>query len=163
MNNTKNNEQRDAIYARTGRRGEAGDEAIQSQLAACRKGANAEAVEYVALGCSGSGLGCNTELERLRKDIAAGQVKRVFVQSYDRLGRGHILLAIMLHMENQGCEVISATEGPCSGFRAAALVIAQTYREAQSTRIKMGLKRKRDSQSRTSSNVGPDPASETER
>jgi transposase/predicted site-specific integrase-resolvase len=110
----QNNQRHDAIYVRSASTVQKGDTGIDEQLARCREQVDPDPLEYVEVGGAGSRPTQKPQFERLKRDVATGKIKRLFVLSYDRLGRGHQALAYLESFKAQGCEVVSVSEGPCS-------------------------------------------------
>ena len=79
-------------------------------------------------------------LLRLLADTEAGQIERVPVYKYDRLGRNLAeTSAIIAQLEDSGIEVGSATEGKDALARGMHLVISEHYSRALAERTRDGL------------------------
>ncbi|MDB5300262.1 MAG: recombinase family protein [Phycisphaerales bacterium] len=103
----------DAVYARYSSHKQDSSTSIEVQLDQAHRHPeiDPDALDYVDRARTGRALGKRVEFKRLRADIAAKRIKRVFVYMYDRLSRSTKLHEIVEEIENLGCEVISCTEG----------------------------------------------------
>src|SRR5256885_8621456 len=85
----------DAIYCRFSSTNQKDGTSIEVQLSHCHREADPDAREYIDRARTGRALGKRPEFKRLRDDIAAGKIKRLFVYTYNRLGRSnkiHVLV-----------------------------------------------------------------------
>jgi DNA invertase Pin-like site-specific DNA recombinase len=79
-------------------------------------------------------------LLRLLADAEAGQIERLLVYKYDRLGRNLAeTSAIIAQLEDSGVEVVSVTEGKDTLARGVQLVVAEHYSRALAERTRDGL------------------------
>jgi len=101
-----------ALYARVSTESQTKHETVQSQLAAIRERAGADgcpvlgAYEFVDEGYSGSTL-ARPGLDRLRDQVAAGAVDRLYLYAPDRLARKTAYQALLMEeFKKAGVEVV---------------------------------------------------------
>ena len=130
-----------AIYARYSSHAQDGGTSIEVQLDACGRGLAPGSVrEYVDRARSGRSMVGREALLRLLADAEAGQIDRVLVYKYDRLGRNLAeTSAIIAQLEDSGLEVVSVTEGKDQLARGVQLVVAEHYSRALAERTRDGL------------------------
>jgi len=130
-----------AIYARYSSHAQDGGTSIEVQLDACRRDLQPKTFrEYVDRARTGRSMAGREELLRLLADAEAGQIERVLVYKYDRLGRNLAeTSAIIAQLEDGGVEVVSVTEGKDALARGMHLVISEHYSRVLSERTKDGL------------------------
>lgn len=134
-------QRRDAVYARYSSHKQDDGTSVEVQLDQVHRhpDIDADAVDYVDRARTGRALGKRIEFKRLRADIAAGKIKRLFVHKYDRLGRSNVLHQIVGDFEKAHCEVISCTEGRDKLTRGIQLVLAENYSDVLADRTRDGL------------------------
>ena len=98
-----------AIYARYSSHAQDGGTSIEVQLDACRRDHEPSHIrEYVDRAKTGRAMAGREALLELLADAEAGQIERVLVYKYDRLGRNLAeTSAIIAQFEDNGVEVIS--------------------------------------------------------
>jgi predicted site-specific integrase-resolvase len=118
-----------AIYARYSSHAQDGGTSIEVQLDACRRDLQPKTYrEYVDRARTGRSMAGREALLRLLADAEAGQVERVLVYKFDRLGRNLAeTSAIIAQLEDGGVEVASVTEGKDALARGMHLVISEHY------------------------------------
>jgi len=139
-----------AIYARVSSDKQAREGTIESQLAAlrefvARKGWRVDPDrEFVDNGYSGATL-ARPALDRLRDEIACGQIQRVVVLSVDRLSRRFVHQALLREeWERVGCELVVINEPEPRSPQDQVLnqikaVFAEYEREVLLERTRRGL------------------------
>jgi len=139
-----------AIYARVSSDKQAKEGTIDSQLAALRefvaqKGWQVDPDrEFVDNGYSGATL-ARPALDRLRDEIACGQIQRVVVLSVDRLSRKFVHQALLREeWERVGCELVIVNEPELRNPQDQVLnqikaVFAEYEREVLLERTRRGL------------------------
>ena len=111
--------------------------------------------EYVDRARTGRSLAGREALLRLLADAEAGQIERLHVYKYDRLGRNLAeTSAIIAQLEDSGVEVVSVTEGKDALARGVQLVVAEHYSRALAERTRDGLIQRFRQRARTG---GPPP------
>jgi site-specific DNA recombinase len=135
---------RDATYVRYSSKKQDDSTSIEVQLEQTHKHPDIDAVpiDYVDRAKTGRALGKREAFKRLREDIFAGKIKRLFVYKYDRLGRSTRIHYIVEEFEKAGCEVISCTEGRDKLARGFYLVLATYYSEVLAERTREGLQKR---------------------
>jgi site-specific DNA recombinase len=130
-----------AIYARYSSHAQDGGTSIEVQLDACRRDLQPKTYrEYVDRARTGRSMAGREALLRLLADAEAGQIERVLVYKFDRLGRNLAeSSAIIAQLEDGGVEVVSVTEGKDALARGMHLVISEHYSRVLSERTKDGL------------------------
>ena len=130
-----------AIYARYSSHAQDGGTSIEVQLDACGKGLEpASFREYVDRARTGRSMVGREALLRLLADAEAGQIDRVLVYKYDRIGRNLAeTSAIIAQLEDSGVEVVSVTEGKDQLARGMHLVISEHYSRVLAERTRDGL------------------------
>ncbi len=130
-----------AIYARYSSHAQDGGTSIEVQLDACRRDLPPRTVrEYVDRARTGRSMAGREALLRLLADAEAGQIERVLVYKYDRLGRNLAeTSAIIAQLEDSGVEVVSITEGKDALARGMHLVISEHYSRVLAERTRDGL------------------------
>jgi site-specific DNA recombinase len=145
----------DAMYCRYSSHAQDGGTSIEVQTEACRKAADGECREYCDKAKSGTAVAGRTALLKLLADAEAGQIGRLFVHKYDRLGRNLAeTSAIIAQLEECGVEVISVTEGKDTLARGMHLVISEHYSRVLSERTRAGLVKRHEQRAWTG---GPAP------
>jgi DNA invertase Pin-like site-specific DNA recombinase len=91
---------------------------------------------------TGRAVNNRAEFKRLRQDIAAGKIKRLFLYKYDRLGRAAVVHVLVEEFERVGCEIRSVTEGQDAIARGIHLVLAKGYSDVLAQRTRDGLKKR---------------------
>ena len=127
-----------AIYARYSSHAQDGGTSIEVQLDACAKGLDPGTFrEYVDRARTGRAMAGREALLRLLADADAGQVERVLVYKYDRLGRNLAeTSAIIAQLEDSGVDVASISEGRDALARGMHLVIGEHYSRVLSERTR---------------------------
>ena len=130
-----------AIYARYSSHAQDGGTSIEVQVETCRRAlAGQEGREYIDRARSGRALAGREALLLLLADAEAGQLDRLHVYKYDRLGRNLAeTSAIIAQLEDCGVEVVSVTEGKDQLARGVQLVVAEHYSRALAERTRDGL------------------------
>ena len=130
-----------AIYARYSSHAQDGGTSIEVQLDACRRDLDPRSCrEYVDRARTGRSMAGREALLRLLADAEAGQVERVLVYKFDRLGRNLAeTSAIIAQLEDIGAEVVSLTEGKDALARGMHLVISEHYSRVLAERTHDGL------------------------
>lgn len=130
-----------AIYARYSSHAQDGGTSIEVQIEACRKALAGLGVrEYVDRARTGRSMAGREALLQLLDDAEAGQINRVCIYKYDRLGRNLAeTSAIIAQLEDCGVEVVSVTEGKDQLARGVQLVVAEHYSRALAERTRDGL------------------------
>jgi len=130
-----------AIYARYSSHAQDGGTSIEVQLDACRRDLPPRSFrEYVDRARTGRAMAGREALLRLLADAEAGEIERLLVYKYDRLGRNLAeTSAIIAQLEDSGVEVVSVTEGKDALARGMHLVISEHYSRVLSERTKDGL------------------------
>jgi DNA invertase Pin-like site-specific DNA recombinase len=130
-----------AIYARYSSHAQDGGTSIEVQLDACGRGLEAGSFrEYVDRARSGRSMAGREALLRLLADAEAGQIERVLVYKYDRIGRNLAeTSAIIAQLEDGGVEVASISEGKDALARGMHLVISEHYSRVLAERTRDGL------------------------
>ena len=130
-----------AIYARYSSHAQDGGTSIEVQLDACSRGLEPGSFrEYVDRARTGRSVVGREALLRLLADGDAGQIDRVLVYKYDRIGRNLAeTSAIIAQLEDSGVEVVSVTEGKDALARGMHLVISEHYSRALAERTRDGL------------------------
>ncbi|HPP28892.1 MAG TPA: recombinase family protein [Phycisphaerae bacterium] len=130
-----------AIYARYSSHAQDGGTSIEVQLDACRRDLQPKTYrEYVDRARTGRSMAGREALLRLLADAETGQIERVLVYKFDRLGRNLAeTSAIIAQLEDGGVEVVSVTEGRDALARGMHLVISEHYSRVLSERTKDGL------------------------
>ncbi len=130
-----------AIYARYSSHAQDGGTSIEVQLDACRRDLEPDSYhEYIDRARTGRSMAGREALLRLLADTEAGQIERVLVYKYDRLGRNLAeTSAIIAQLEDSGIEVGSATEGKDALARGMHLVISEHYSRVLAERTRAGL------------------------
>ncbi len=133
-----------AIYARYSSHAQDGGTSIEVQLDACRRGAEGANVrEYIDRARTGRAVVGRDSLLKLLADAEAGEINRILVYKYDRLGRNLAeTSAIIAQLEDGGVEVVSVTEGKDALARGMYLVISEHYSRVLSERTRDGLKKR---------------------
>src|ERR1700674_973690 len=101
-----------AFYARVSSDAQARAHTIDSQVAALKERIAADGLQlepdhgYVDDGCSGTNLQ-RPALEKLRDEVAGGDVQRIYVHAPDRLARSHVHQVLLIdEFRHAGAEVI---------------------------------------------------------
>ncbi|HNQ22461.1 MAG TPA: recombinase family protein [Phycisphaerae bacterium] len=130
-----------AIYARYSSHAQDGGTSIEVQLDACRRDLPPRGYrEYVDRARTGRVMAGREELLRLLAEAEAGQIERLLVYKYDRLGRNLAeTSAIIAQLEDTGVEVVSVTEGKDALARGMHLVISEHYSRVLAERTRDGL------------------------
>lgn len=130
-----------AIYARYSSHAQDGGTSIEVQLDACRRDLPPRSFrEYVDRARTGRALAGREALLRLLADAEAGEIERLLVYKYDRLGRNLAeTSAIIAQLEDCGVEVVSVTEGKDALARGMHLVISEHYSRVLAERTRDGL------------------------
>ena len=130
-----------AIYARYSSHAQDGGTSIEVQLDACRRDLEPKTFrEYVDRARTGRSMAGREALLRLLADAEAGQIERVLVYKFDRLGRNLAeTSAIIAQLEDGGVEVVSVTEGKDALARGMHLVISEHYSRVLAERTRDGL------------------------
>ena len=130
-----------AIYARYSSHAQDGGTSIEVQLDACGKGLEPGSFrEYVDRARTGRSMVGREALLRLLADAESGQIDRVLVYKYDRIGRNLAeTSAIIAQLEDSGVEVVSVTEGKDQLARGMHLVISEHYSRVLAERTRDGL------------------------
>jgi DNA invertase Pin-like site-specific DNA recombinase len=130
-----------AIYARYSSHAQDGGTSIEVQVEACgRELRPGQRREYVDRARTGRSMAGRESLLRLLDDAEAGQIDRVLVYKYDRLGRNLAeTSAVIAQLEDCGVEVVSLTEGKDALARGMHLVISEHYSRVLAERTRDGL------------------------
>jgi len=130
-----------AIYARYSSHAQDGGTSIEVQLDACRRDLPPRSFrEYVDRARTGRSMAGREALLRLLADAEAGEIERLLVYKYDRLGRNLAeTSAIIAQLEDSGVEVVSTTEGKDALARGMHLVISEHYSRVLAERTRDGL------------------------
>jgi len=130
-----------AIYARYSSHAQDGGTSIEVQLDACRRDLEPKTYrEYVDRARTGRSMAGREALLRLLADAEAGQIERVLVYKFDRIGRNLAeTSAIIAQLEDGGVEVVSVTEGKDALARGMHLVISEHYSRVLAERTRDGL------------------------
>jgi len=130
-----------AIYARYSSHAQDGGTSIDVQVEACSHGLQAGKFrEYVDRARTGRSIAGRESLLQLLADTEAGQIDRVVVYKYDRLGRNLAeTSAIIAQLEDCGVDVSSVSEGKDALARGMHLVISEHYSRVLADRTRDGL------------------------
>src|SRR5688500_944190 len=129
----------DAIYARYSSHAQDDGTSIEVQLEQCERAAGGECKHYIDRAKSGRAMGGRAQLLAMLADAADGKLRRVFVYKFDRLGRDAETHTIVRDLEENGVEVLSATEGTNALARGIQLVVAEDYSRQLANRTRDGL------------------------
>jgi DNA invertase Pin-like site-specific DNA recombinase len=92
---------------------------------------------------TGKVLGGRKALADLRQAAQAGEISRIWVYKWDRLGRSlSDSASIVKELEKTGSAIISATEGADALTRGVLLSVAEYYSTALSERVAGGLRQR---------------------
>ncbi len=130
-----------AIYARYSSHAQDGGTSIAVQTDACsRVLEDQDARQYVDRAKTGRSVAGREALLQLLADAEAGQIGRVLVYKYDRLGRNLAESStIIAELEDRDVEVVSVTEGKDTLARGMHLVISEHYSRVLAERTRDGL------------------------
>lgn len=130
-----------AIYARYSSHAQDGGTSIEVQHDACRRDLQPKTYrEYVDRARTGRSMVDREAFLRLLADAEAGQVERVLVYKFDRIGRNLAdTSAIIAQLEDGGVEVVSVTEGKDALARGMHLVISERHWRVLAERTRDGL------------------------
>lgn len=150
-----------ACYIRTSTDGQDG-QAQRHQLERATAGVDEPIRWYVDVGESGAKTS-RPELDRLKRDTAAGEVSAVYVSALDRLGRSAVHVLTMLNdWTRAGVRVVSLREGqsidPSTPIgRAVASIlaaVAELERDLIRERVRSGVKRAQERGTRSGRPIG---------
>ena len=129
----------DACYIRYSSAKQSEGTSIEVQIEACHAASDGICREYIDEARTGRALAGRTALLRLIADAERGEIKRLFVYKYDRLGRSSETHTIVADLEDLGVQVLSVTEGQDELARGVQLVVAEHYSKALAERTRDGL------------------------
>jgi len=129
----------DAVYARYSSHAQDDGTSIDVQIEQCERAAGGTCTHYIDKAKTGRAMGGRARLLAMLADAADGKLRRVFVYKFDRLGRDAETHTIVRDLEENGVEVLSATEGTNALARGIQLVVAEDYSRQLATRTRDGL------------------------
>jgi len=129
----------DAVYARYSSHNQDGGVSIEVQLDHTHRAAGVRCEDYIDRARSGRAIGGRPEFKRLIADIEAGKVGRLWVYSYDRLGRASFLIPLAERLSKCGCEIISVTEGRDELVRDIQLILGKDAIKKLAKKTRDGL------------------------